>query len=55
MLFQAIVFDNVSAISMGLATAAVGWSWVSAFRLMLGAGREPISAPACLISGFGQA
>lgn len=55
MLLQAIAFDNVSVISGGLATAAVVWSWASAFRLILGAGHEPMSGPACLISGFGQA
>jgi hypothetical protein len=55
MLMQSLVFDNVSAISMNLAAMAIGWSWWTAFRLVVRPVEGTLQAPSCLISGFGQA
>lgn len=45
---------NVQAISSLLAAGVVSWSWWSAFRLVMGAEREPALQPVVSIAGFGR-
>jgi hypothetical protein len=54
MLVYSLVFDHVSAVSINLAAMAIGWSWWTAFRLVIRPVDGALQAPSCLISA-GQA
>lgn len=55
MLVLTLIFDNVATVSAGLATAAVSWSWWTAFKLIAAPKCGAVMKDCVLISGFGQA